>query len=62
MLSRIQASDATAEPADPQPEAVPQPERAASSAPASEQDQDIDEGDEFITRQVLEKDATFFGG
>jgi hypothetical protein len=38
----------------------PQPEPADSSAPAA--GQDIDEGGEFIARQVLEKDATFFGG
>jgi hypothetical protein len=38
----------------------PQPEPADSSAPAGEQD--IEEGGEFIARQVLEKDATFFGG
>ena len=38
----------------------PQPEPADSSVPAGEQE--IEEGDEFIARQVLEKDATFFGG
>jgi hypothetical protein len=39
---------------------VPQPEPADSPAPATEPD--IEEGDEFIARQVLDKDATFFGG
>lgn len=38
----------------------PQPEPADSSAPADEPEKE--EGDEFIARQVLEKDATFFGG
>jgi hypothetical protein len=38
----------------------PQPEPADSSAPAGEQE--IEEEAEFIARQVLEKDATFFGG
>ena len=38
----------------------PQPETADSPAPAAEQN--IEEGGEFIARQVLEKDATFFGG
>ena len=40
----------------------PQPEPADSSAPAGDTEQDVDEGGEFIARQVLEKDATFFGG
>jgi hypothetical protein len=38
----------------------PQPEPADSAAPAGERE--IEEGGEFIARQVLEKDATFFGG
>jgi hypothetical protein len=53
-IDRIEASDTAAKPND------PQPEPADSSAPAGEQD--IDEGGEFIARQVLDKDATFFGG
>jgi hypothetical protein len=48
----------------------PQPEPADSPAPADKQDTPADKQDtpgteedaEFIARQVLEKDATFFGG
>jgi hypothetical protein len=38
----------------------PQPEAEDSSAPPAERD--TEEDGEFIARQVLEKDATFFGG
>jgi hypothetical protein len=51
---RIEAPDTSAKSND------PQPEPADSSAAAS--GQDIEEGGQFIARQVLDKDATFFGG
>ena len=50
----IEASGTTSNPND------PQPEPADSSVPAGEPD--VEEGGEFIARQVLDKDATFFGG
>ena len=46
----------------PEPGAVPEPETVAANNPEERNQNLTEEAADFITSQVLDKDATFFGG